>query len=165
MVMSRTSKLSNGDIDAHIAYIRSVPAAGQPTPNPLDALSPLGLVLLGAASSRQATGLYRHHHRPTQGADCGIRRLLLSCHNCRTCHGTDLTGGVSRAAWPYRPGGFRGVVTLRRSRLIVNRTEADRHWDRHGRRIRRTRGLRETAASCCSRRGPHPSCEPRHPTF
>jgi hypothetical protein len=49
-VMSYTNagKLSDDDIQALIAYIRSQPAAGQETVNPPDQLNLLGVIMLGA---------------------------------------------------------------------------------------------------------------------
>jgi hypothetical protein len=49
-VMSYTNvgKLSDDDIQALIAYIRSQPAAGQETVNPPDELNLLGVIMLGA---------------------------------------------------------------------------------------------------------------------
>jgi mono/diheme cytochrome c family protein len=44
----RARRLSDDDIKAVIAYIRSVPAAGNPTPNPPDHMNMLGLAMLGA---------------------------------------------------------------------------------------------------------------------
>jgi hypothetical protein len=41
-------KLSDEDIEALIAYIRSQPAAGQTTPDPPDQVNPLGLMMLAA---------------------------------------------------------------------------------------------------------------------
>ncbi len=50
IIMSYTNagKLSDEDTKAVIAYIRSQPAAGQPTVDPPDRLTALGLVMLGA---------------------------------------------------------------------------------------------------------------------
>jgi mono/diheme cytochrome c family protein len=54
MSLTNASRLSDQDIQALITYIRSLPAAGRPTPDAPDTLSPLALILLGAASCRQA---------------------------------------------------------------------------------------------------------------
>src|SRR6202046_622838 len=48
MSYTNAGKLSDEDIKAIIAYIRSLPAAGQVTPDPPDQLNPLGLIMLGA---------------------------------------------------------------------------------------------------------------------
>ena len=48
MSYTNAGKLSDEDIQAIIAYIRHLPAAGQTTPEPPDQLSPLGLIMLGA---------------------------------------------------------------------------------------------------------------------
>jgi cytochrome c553 len=97
MVMSLTNvgKLSDDDIHALIAYIRSLPAAGRPTANPPDELNPLGLAMLGAGQlptgKRAFTGAIAAPHKPAT-AEYGA--YILSYHDCRTCHGADLAGGV-----------------------------------------------------------------------
>jgi hypothetical protein len=50
MLMSYTNvgRLSDEDTRAVIAYVRSVPAAGEPTPDPPDQLNLLGVAMLGA---------------------------------------------------------------------------------------------------------------------
>jgi hypothetical protein len=85
MIMSLTNvgKLSDDDIHALIAYIRSVPTAGRPTPNLPDELNPLGLAMLCAgqlptgkpvftgaiaAPHKAATAEYAHISSPTMTA-------------------------------------------------------------------------------------------------
>ena len=48
MSYTNASNLSDDDTQAVIAYIRSVPAAGEPTPDPPSRLNLLGLLMLGA---------------------------------------------------------------------------------------------------------------------
>jgi mono/diheme cytochrome c family protein len=107
MVMSLTnvSKLSDDDTQALIAYIRSVPAAGRPTPNPPDALNPLGLVMLGAGQLPTGkpvfTGVIT---APPKAATAEYGAYILSYHDCRTCHGADLLGGVPGQIGTIGPG-------------------------------------------------------------
>ena len=44
----RAGRLSDDDIKAVIAYIRNVPAVGNPTPDPPGRMNILGLIMLGA---------------------------------------------------------------------------------------------------------------------
>jgi mono/diheme cytochrome c family protein len=107
MVMSLTnvSKLSDDDTQALIAYIRSVPAAGQPTPNPPDALNPLGLVMLGADQLPAAKPVFTGAiAAPPKAATAKYGAYILSYHDCRTCHGADLTGGVPGQIGTIAPG-------------------------------------------------------------
>jgi cytochrome c553 len=105
MSLTNASKLSDGDIRALIAYIRSVPAAGQPTPNPPDQLNPLGLLMLGAgilpAGKPVFTGTIT---APSQSATREYGEYILSYQDCRGCHGADLTGGVPGQLGPIGPG-------------------------------------------------------------
>jgi hypothetical protein len=77
MIMSLTNvgKLSDDDIQALIAYIRNVPAAGRPTPNPPDELNPLGLAMLGAGQLPTGKRVYWRHRRAAQSGDRRIRRI------------------------------------------------------------------------------------------
>ena len=105
MSLTNASRLSDDDIHALIAYIRSVPAAGQPTPNPPDQLNPLGLLMLGAgilpAGKPVFTGTIT---APAQSATAEYGEYILSYQDCRTCHGADLTGGVPGQLGPIGPG-------------------------------------------------------------
>src|SRR5262249_36819224 len=48
MSYTNAGRLSDDDIEALIAYLRSLPAAGEQTPEPPDRLNPLGAAMLGA---------------------------------------------------------------------------------------------------------------------
>ena len=104
MSLTNAGGLSDDDIAAVIAYIRSVPAAGQPTPIPPDQLSPVGLVMVG-------TGLFPAGHAvfagaitaPAKAATADYGAYILSYHDCRTCHGADLNGGVPGQFGPLGP--------------------------------------------------------------
>jgi mono/diheme cytochrome c family protein len=107
MIMSLTNagKLSDADIKSLIAYIRSVPAAGMPTPNPPDRLSPLGLMMVGAdllpGVKPVITGTVT---APPKAATVEYGEYILSYHDCRQCHGADLMGGVQGQFGPIGPG-------------------------------------------------------------
>ena len=76
--------MSDDDTLAVIAYIRSVSAAGERTPDPPDQLNLLGLAMLGAGAL--PSGEY-----------------ILSYQDCRECHGARLTGGVPGQMGPLGP--------------------------------------------------------------
>jgi mono/diheme cytochrome c family protein len=107
VVMSYTNagKLSDEDIQAIIAYIRSLPASGQTTPEPPDHLSPLGLVMLGAgllpAGKPVLNGAIK---APPKSASPQYGEYILSYQDCRECHGSKLTGGVQGQLAPVGPG-------------------------------------------------------------
>jgi mono/diheme cytochrome c family protein len=106
VVMSYTnaSRLSDDDIKALIAFIRSIPAAGQKTPNPPDRVNPLGVAMLGAGmlpsgkpvSTATVTA-------PPKGATLQFGEYILSYQDCRECHGTNLTGGRPGQLGPLGP--------------------------------------------------------------
>jgi mono/diheme cytochrome c family protein len=105
-IMSYTNAghLSDADIIAVIAYLRSVPAAGAPDAQPLDRFNLLGLVMLGA-------GLLPTGHpvtddtiiAPPKGPTMAWGAYLLSYQDCRECHGADLSGGVAGQMAPLGP--------------------------------------------------------------
>jgi mono/diheme cytochrome c family protein len=105
-VMSYTNagSLSDDDTLAVIAYIRSVPAAGAPTPNPPDRLNLLGLAMLGAGmlpSGKPVTA--RSITAPPKGPTFEFGEYVLSYQDCRECHGRNLTGGVPGQIGPLGP--------------------------------------------------------------
>jgi mono/diheme cytochrome c family protein len=104
MSLTNANRLSDQDIQALIAYLRSLPAAGRPTPDPPDNLSPLGLILLGAgklpAGHPVFTGAIK---APSKAATAGYGEYILSYHDCRDCHGADLQGGAPGQFGPIGP--------------------------------------------------------------
>jgi mono/diheme cytochrome c family protein len=107
VVMSYTNagKLSDEDTIALIAYLRGLPAAGDPTPNPPDRFNPLGLAMLGAGLL--PTGkpvLSASIMAPPKGPTVAYGEYILSYQDCRECHGADLAGGVAGQIGPIGPG-------------------------------------------------------------
>jgi mono/diheme cytochrome c family protein len=106
IVMSYTNsgKLSDDDIRAVIAYIRSLPAAGKQTPNPPDDLNLLGVMMLGAGMLPQgkpvSTGIVT---APPKTPTLQYGEYILSYQDCRSCHGDKLTGGVPGQLGPLGP--------------------------------------------------------------
>jgi mono/diheme cytochrome c family protein len=107
MIMSYTNagRLSDDDIEAVIAYIRSRPAAGELTPDPPDRLNPLGLIMLGAGLlPRGKPILSGAITAPPKSASARYGEYILSYQDCRECHGADLTGGIQGQLAPVGPG-------------------------------------------------------------
>ncbi|HLG80494.1 MAG TPA: cytochrome c [Bradyrhizobium sp.] len=105
MSLTNTGRLSDADIEALIAYIRSVPAAGAPTPNPPDRLSPLGLIMVGAGLIPDVRPVINGAIiAPPKAATVAYGAYILSYHDCRQCHGADLMGGVQGQFGPIGPG-------------------------------------------------------------
>jgi len=95
MSLTNVGRLSDQDVEAVIAYIRSLPAAGEPTPDPPDTLSPLGLILLGAGQLPTGHPIFTGAiTAPSKAPTAEYGGYILSYHDCRTCHGGDLRGGA-----------------------------------------------------------------------
>lgn len=97
MIMSYTNagKLSDSDTKAVIAYLRHLPPAGQPTPNPPDHLNLLGTLMLGAGMLPTGKAVSRSIIiAPPKAATSVYGEYILSYQDCRECHGMNLTGGV-----------------------------------------------------------------------
>jgi mono/diheme cytochrome c family protein len=106
MIMSYTNagRLSDGDIQAVIAYLRSRPAAGRPTVNPPDRLNFLGVLLLGAGLLPQGQPVVTAAiTAPPKSPTAQYGEYILRYSDCRGCHGTDLRGGVAGQLGPIGP--------------------------------------------------------------
>jgi mono/diheme cytochrome c family protein len=111
VVMSYTNagKLSDEDIIALIAYLRSLPAAGAPTPSAPDRFDLLGLAMLGAGLLPSGKPVISAGiMAPPKGPTAAYGEYILSYQDCRECHGADLSGGVAGQIGPIGPG--LGVV-------------------------------------------------------
>jgi cytochrome c553 len=105
MSLTNAGRLSDDDIHALIAYLRKLPAAGKPTPNPPDQLSLLGLVMLGVGQFPPAKPINTDVvTRPLKAPTFQFGEYLLSYQDCRECHGKDLSGGVQGQWAPIGPG-------------------------------------------------------------
>ena len=105
MSLINASHLSDDDTNALIAYIRSVPAAGQETANPPDEFNPIGLLLLGTGflpSGKPVVG--GAIEAPAKAPSAEYGGYILSYQDCRNCHGANLAGGVPGQLTPIGPG-------------------------------------------------------------
>jgi mono/diheme cytochrome c family protein len=106
IIMSYTNsgKLSDEDIRAVIAYIRSLPAIGKPTDNPPDHLNLLGIAMLGAGMLPMGKPVsISPITAPPAGSTLLYGEYILSYQDCRACHGAKLTGGVPGQLGPIGP--------------------------------------------------------------
>jgi mono/diheme cytochrome c family protein len=104
--MSYTSagKLSDDDIRAVIAYLRSLPAAGTQTENPPDHLNVLGVVMLGAGLLPKGKPVSTNIvTAPPKSPTLQYGEYILSYQDCGGCHGDKLTGGVPGQLGPLGP--------------------------------------------------------------
>ncbi|HEY2754500.1 MAG TPA: cytochrome c [Pseudolabrys sp.] len=107
VIMSYTNagKLSDDDIHAVIAYLRSLPAAGAATATAPDQFNLLGLFMLGAGllptGKPVFTGVVT---APVKEPTERYGAYIMSYQDCRECHGKDLMGGVQGQMAPIGPG-------------------------------------------------------------
>jgi mono/diheme cytochrome c family protein len=104
MSLTNVSRLSDEDTRSVIAYLRSLPAAGQRTPNPPDRISALGLLMLGAGllpTGKPVSTAVITAPPPEPTARYG--EYIMSYQDCRECHGKDLSGGVPGQLPPLGP--------------------------------------------------------------
>jgi len=98
------SRLSDDDIEAVIAYLRSIPAAGTPTPDPPDHMNMLGLAMLGAGMLPSGKPIITERlSGPLKGPTPEFGAYILAYQDCRECHGRNLTGGVPGQLAPLGP--------------------------------------------------------------
>jgi mono/diheme cytochrome c family protein len=104
MTYTNVNHLSDADIEALIAYLRSRAAIGAQTPNPPDHFNLLGLMMLGAgllpSGSPVFTGTVK---APGKSPTAEYGEYILSYQDCRACHGASLTGGVPGQIAPVGP--------------------------------------------------------------
>ncbi|MET4385486.1 mono/diheme cytochrome c family protein [Bradyrhizobium sp. F1.4.3] len=114
MSFTSASRLSDDDTAAVIAYLRSIPAAGAPTPGRPDRFNLLGLAMLGAGLLPDAKPVTAASiAAPPKGPTAQYGEYLLSYQDCRECHGKDLSGGVPGQLPPLGPDlGIVGQWTL-----------------------------------------------------
>ncbi len=104
MSYTNSGKLSDDDILAVIAYLRSLPAAGKQTDNPPDRLNLLGIMMLGAGLLPQGKPVFTGFiTAPPKGPTLQYGEYILSYQDCRACHGDQLAGGAPGQLAPLGP--------------------------------------------------------------
>jgi mono/diheme cytochrome c family protein len=98
-------RLSDEDTIAVIAYLRSLPCGGKPTPEPPDRLNLLGTAMLGAGMLPAGKPVFAGRiDAPPKSPTAEYGEYILSYQDCRECHGERLTGGVHGQMAPVGPG-------------------------------------------------------------
>ncbi len=101
---ARGRHLSDADIEAVIAYLRSQPAVANTTQQPLDQYSPLALILVGAGVIPEGEPpITQAIVMPAKSATAEFGAYILSYQDCVLCHGADLTGGEPGQLAPIGP--------------------------------------------------------------
>lgn len=104
MSFVRARHLSDEDIEAVIAYLRSQPAVENETQDPPDQPSFLAVLMFGAGllpeGEAPITGVIT---APAKGATVEYGEYILSYQDCRDCHGEDLMGGIEGQLPPIGP--------------------------------------------------------------
>jgi mono/diheme cytochrome c family protein len=106
IIMSYTNagNLSDEDVRAVIAYIRSLPAIGKPTDHRPDHLNLLGIAMLGAGMLSKGRPIsIGPIAAPPASPTLQYGEYILSYQDCRACHGAKLTGGVPGQLGPLGP--------------------------------------------------------------
>ena len=100
-------QLSDADLGAIIAYLRSLPPLDRPVPSRrLGPASVLALVSGRAPDLIPAELLARRALRveaPPQGASAAYGRYLIEVAGCKVCHRDDLSGGLHPLSLPGEP--------------------------------------------------------------
>ncbi len=100
----RVRHLSDEDLKALIAYLRSQPAVVNETQTPLDQPNFLAAVMLGAGMLPEGQApIMGVITAPPKGPTEEYGQYLLSYQDCRDCHGEDLTGGKEGQFAPIGP--------------------------------------------------------------
>jgi cytochrome c553 len=94
MSLTNAGKLSDDDTRALIAYMRQLPADGEPTPDPPDSFNFLGLLLLGAGQFPTEPSPRRPRARPWRMGNI----------SCPTTTAADATVPTCTAAWRASSG-------------------------------------------------------------
>lgn len=98
-----TRYLSDEDLMALIAYLRSQPAVVNDTPAPADQPNFVGVLLTGSGIGQELPPVTGSITAPAKAANAEYGRYLVSYQDCRSCHGPDLSGGKN-AFTPNGPG-------------------------------------------------------------
>jgi mono/diheme cytochrome c family protein len=104
MSNARGRFLSDEDIQAVIAYLRSQPVVVNETQMPLDQPNLLGFMLLGAGQLPAGEhAITNAISMPPKGATAEYGQYILSYQDCVVCHGEDLSGGEPGQLAPLGP--------------------------------------------------------------
>jgi len=101
----RGRNLSDDDLQALIAYLRSQPAVASEIVDPPDQPSILGFIMLGAGMLPSGqSSITAVITAPSKSPTAEYGKYILSYQDCRDCHGEDLLGGKKGQLSPVGPG-------------------------------------------------------------
>lgn len=109
--------MSDDDLMALIAYLRSQPPDVNPTLQPPDQYNFLGVLVTGAALVPAKEPVTATITTPQKAATAEYGQYILSYMDCRSCHGLDLLGGKN-ALSPNGPG-LRPVRAMTKEQFIT----------------------------------------------
>lgn len=113
--------LSDADVQAIVAYIRSQPATPNKPQNdtPTNALNVVGALFIGAGlfPTSQQSPITAPIVAPPDGPTAEFGKYLVDNIGCRSCHGADLAGGA--------PGGFGPPPGPNLTAVVTKWNEAD----------------------------------------
>lgn len=96
--------MSDEDLQAVIAYLRSQPAVEHDTPNPPDQPSYLAAIMFGAGMLPAGLPpVAEHIAPPAKGPTAEYGQYIVGYAGCRDCHGVNLTGGDPKGFAPVGP--------------------------------------------------------------
>lgn len=104
LMMSSLSyrELSDADIEAVIAYLRSQPAETNDVPTG-DKLNFLGMVIMGSGMFPMPAPVPSSIEAPSAGATPEYGKYVATLGDCRGCHGTDMMGTPASSFGPAVP--------------------------------------------------------------
>lgn len=106
LIMSNVNvrHMSDDDIEAVIAFLRSQPAVVNETQDPPDQPTLLGAIMMGAGMLPQGEApVTGPIIAPPKGPTVEYGEYMVGFQDCRDCHGEDLTGGVPGQLPPIGP--------------------------------------------------------------
>jgi mono/diheme cytochrome c family protein len=123
-----TRYLSDADMLALIAYLRSQPAVTNDTPQPPDQPNYLGVLITGAGMVSDLPPVEGSITAPAKAASLEYGKYILSYQDCRSCHGPDLLGGKNQLG-PNGPGlrTVRGMTQAQFIGMMRTGTRPDGH--------------------------------------
>jgi mono/diheme cytochrome c family protein len=108
--------MSDEDVQAVVAYLRSQPATGEPTPD--THFNVLGAIFTNLVDFRTAQQPVGHVTAPPAGQTAEYGKYLVDINGCRDCHGSQLAGRIDNG----QPGPPAGPNL---TQIIPQWTEAD----------------------------------------
>ena len=107
------NQLSDDDLKAIIAYLRSVPAELSTGPTG-DKINFLGMVFMGAGLFPEPEPVTGVVTAPPEGVTPEYGKYVATFGECRGCHGADMTGSPATSVSPaiINPRPFIGTLTL-----------------------------------------------------